>query len=565
MSHRFTPTLSHLALAASCLLALLLQGHTLLRPMLISDDIAQHHVWLDAGEGSGFLPDDPWIETSRVIQPYCAAALFQAVRLCLPALLVGKVIALVLLALTGWLIFRIGHCLGGARLAWISMGLFFISDAWIGLSGGFARSFAWPVVCGLVLALLHGRRGWAALCLFLAAALYPVAFVLLAPAYVLVWLGDQMRDGWRSLWNVRLHLRTHWPVLLAVAAGSALVLLKSSEISHHPLLGPQVTLDQIRQDPLYGPGGRVPLWPQPPLHAMLPWTLMPWDKAVLEPVLRHLAALPPAVSKGAVTGLQLASLLGAALAFFLVGRRSRSHAWVLLSLALSGSLMFWLADLLLPRLFESSRYLVWSMPVIGVLAWALLLDSAVALLPPGRLRSAALVILALVLVSRAPAIRGKGAEDVSEYAPLYNQLARTGGGEIIACFPRTGDFIPVLCHRSVFISNESSHAVLFTRYRELVMTRQAAQLKAFYSDREDDVRAFCRQHNISWLVVEEKYCRQDMEPGVTFAPFEQQMHDLLKQTPVPWLLAYARKSGKQVQPGVYLLNTGSILDSTAQP
>ncbi|MCF7787347.1 MAG: hypothetical protein K9N47_14560 [Prosthecobacter sp.] len=565
MPHLSSLNLSRLALVISCLLALVIQGHTLLRPMLITDDIAQHHVWLDAGEGSGFLPDDPWISTAKVIQPYVSAAVFSSVRLLLPTLLVGKVIALLLLALTGWLVYRIGQCLGGARLGWIALGLFFISDAWIGLSGGFARSFAWPIVCGFLLALLNGRRGWAALCLFLAAALYPIAFVLLAPAYVLVWLSNQSRHGWRSLYNLRLHLQNHWPVLLAVVAGSTLVLLKSSEISHHPFVGPQVTLAQIQQDPLYGVGGRVPLWPQTPIQAMLPWTLLPWNKTVIEPLTRHLPTLPASVSQGFTVAWQLAALLGVVLALFLVSRRSRGHALVLLALALSGCLTFCLAELLLPRLFESSRYLVWSMPVLAVLSWAVLLDAVFALVPPGRLRPAAFVLLALILASRVPSIRGKGAEDVSEYTALYTQLARTGGGEVIACFPRTGDFIPVLCHRSVFISNESAHAVLFTRYRELVMSRQTAQLKAFYSAKAEDVRTFCQQHNISWLVVEEKYYRPDMEPGLIFAPFEQELRDMLKQTPQPWLLTYARKSGKQVQPGVYLCNTGPILDSTAQP
>jgi hypothetical protein len=173
----------------------------------------------------------------------------------------------------------------------------------------------------------------------------------------------------------------------------------------------------------------------------------------------------------------------------------------------------------------------------------------------------ALVLLGLVVISRVPAIQGKGAEDMSHYEALYRALFRTGGEEVIACFPRTGDLIPVICHRSVYISHESSHAVLFSRYRELVMERQAALLKAFYSASAADVRVFCNDNNISWLVVEEKYYRPDMEPGVHFAPFEQQLRESLKQTPQPWLLTYARKSGKQVQPGVYLLNTGPILDS----
>ena len=550
-----------LALLASCILALLLQGHTLLRPMLITDDIAQHHVWLDAGEDSGFLPNDPWLVSAKVIQPYMAAALFKTVRMFLPTLLVGKVIALVMLALTGRLIYGIAERLGGVRLGWITLGLFFISDAWIGFSGGFARSFAWPLVCGFILGQLTERRSLTALSLFLGAALYPIVFVLLSPVYVMLWLCKEMRLGWRDVFNLRAQWKVHWPVVLAVVAGSTLVLLKSSEMGLHPLVGPQVTLEQIQHDPLYGPGGRVPLRPPTPLSTVLPWTLIPWDKALLEPVLRHAAAISKTVS----LVVPLVAVAAFATAMLLVWRRSRENALVLLSLAVSGVGTYWLAELLLPRLFESSRYLVWSMPVLGVLSWGIVVDAAVGLLRPGRSRQVVLVLLALVLAARAPVIRGKGAEDMSEYSALYTQLARTGGGDVIACFPRTGDLIPVLCHRSVYISNESSHAVLFTRYRDLVMERQAALLRALYSRKAGEVRDFCEKNNITWMVVEEKYYRQDMPPGVQFAPFEQQMREMLKQTPEPWLLAHARKFGKQVQSGVYLLNSASIIAPADQP
>lgn len=557
---------SRLALLASCIIALLLQGHTLLRPMLLNDDIAQHHIWLDAGEGSGFSPEDPWVSTSKAIQPYVSAAVFQLLHTVLPTLLVGKVLALVMLALTGFLIFKLASHFGSARLGWVAMGLFFISDSWIGIGGGFARTFAWPLVSGFLLATVSGRRGWTAVCLFLAATLYPIMFVLLVPAYLLLWLqAESQAGGLRQLINWRHQFRTHWPVMMAVAAGSAFVLFKSHELGLHPHVGPQVTLAQIKTDPLYGPGGRVPLWPPSSLGPSLAWALMPWDKILLEPVLRHAASLP-AVLRGALPLLlNILAVAIPALAIYLLFRRSRRLAYTLLALALSSVVVYWLAQLLLPKLYEPSRYFTWSMPVLAVLCTAILLEAAVTRLPQGRLRQAGWVLLVLFILSRASSIRGKGAEDVSEYSSLYTELVRTGGEEIIATFPRTSDFIPILCHRSIFVSNESSHGVLFTRYRELVMTRHTALLQAFYSPKQEDVRTFCQQHNISWLVVEDKYYRPDLPPDVHFAPFMQKLRDMLKQTPQPWLLTYARKSGKQVQPGVYLLNTGPILDSSAQP
>lgn len=552
-------------MGVACLVTLLLQGGTLQRPMFITDDIAQHHVWLDAGPGSGFQPDDPWIDCSKVYQPYLAAAVYEAVHLVLPTLLVGKAIALAMLALTAYLTFLIGLRLGGQRLGWIAMGLLFLSDAWIGMSGGFARSFAWPVVCGFLLGLLSGRKGLTALCLFLAAAFYPMLFILLAPAYALFWLYGEACNGWRQTLDMRAQLRALWPLLLAVVAGSALVLLKSREMEMHPHMGPQVTLTQIQTDPIYGLGGRVPLWPQYPLYALLPGPLLPWGKVLVEPVQRHLAASSAGLAEKGDILLHLLAVAAFILALFVLWRRSREKAVALAAVAVSSMVAFQVAELLLPKLFESSRYIVWSFPVLGLLGWSLLLDTAVGFVASKRIRQLLLVVLVVVFVARSPAIRGKGAEDVSEYAPLYNALVHTGGEEMIACFPRTADLVPVLCHRSVFVSHESSHAVIFTRYRKLVVERHAAQLKAFYSPSAADVRAFCDEHRISWLVVEEKYYRPDMPLGVHFAPFEQQMRDMLKRTPQPWLLTYARKNGKEVQPGVFLINAGRIVESSDPP
>jgi hypothetical protein len=394
--------------------------------------------------------------------------------------------------------------------------------------------------------------------------LYPMLFVLLAPVYAIVWLYGEAQNGWRQTFNLRAQLRAQWPLLLAVVAGSALVLLKSREMQLHPFMGPQVTFEQIKTDPLYGVGGRVQLWPQSSLLALLPDPLLPWGKVLVEPVLRHMATMSAGLVKTANQVLHLTAVLGFVIAMFILWRRSREKAVVLLTLMVASMATFQVAEFLLPKLFESSRYLIWSIPVLGVLAWSVLLDVAVGLVASKRVRQVLLVVLLGLFVARTPAIRGKGAEDVSEYAPLYTELVRTGGEEMIACFPRTADLVPVLCHRSVFVSNESSHAVIFTRYRELVMERHTALLKAFYSPLLADVKAFCKDNKISWLVVEDKYYRPNMEPGVHFAPFEQQMRDMLKQTPQPWLLTYARKAGKQVQPGVYLLNTGSIIEASDQ-
>lgn len=553
-----------LAWVVSILLALVIQGNGLFQPLVLTDDIAIHHVWLEGGVEKGFVENDPWLLTAHDIQPYALSSLWQLLGGLLPTLLMGKSLALVLLAITGWCIFQVGSALRSPRAGWIAMGLLFASDAWIGISGGFARSFAWPLVCGFLAAMLLERRAWVAVCLFFSAAFYPVVFVLLVPTYGIFRLCEALRASPKLSWRQTLNARAEWLILVSVFLGAFLVLLKSRELSHHPLVGPQVSLAELQSDPIYGVHGRVPFWPQPSLLPVVQWGLLPWDKAILEPVVRHASAMPTALRGGATVLLTLLTFAVPGAALFWIFRQNSQRGWVLLALALGAVFTFAFASLLLPRLYEPARYVVWSMPVLAVVAWAVVLDVGIGWLKSVRLRVAACLCLALVIASRLPSIRGKGAEDVSEYAALYQELSRTEPGQTIACFPRTGDFIPLLSHRSVFTSYEASHAILFSHYKEMVMDRHAAFVKAFYAETADEVRSFCHERSIQWLVVEEKYYRADLSEGFYFAPFEGQVRQRLKETPVPWLLQHARKSGKEVQSGVFLLNANTLPGWTSQ-
>lgn len=548
-------------LVVSFVLTILVQGSTIFNQFCLTDDIAQHHVWLDAGENTGLRSDDPWLIASHAFQPYVLAAFFKCLHFIFPTLLIGKVIALFALWLTAFLIWEIGKACVGERAGWICLALFFVSDAWIGISGGFARTFAWPIVCLFLLASLKRQLIISCLALFFAAAIYPIVFVLLIPTFLFIALSDwQFQNASRSKlipYNSYLIV----PFLLLVC-GVILILLKSYELNSHPLVGPQVQHSEIMTDPLFGQHGRWPLWPQPALVTILPWSFMAWGKVLLEPIMRYAEffAIKSTVITIVVGVISVTIPVCALAKLFYFNRRAFI---VFISLFFSAITVFFAAKLTLPKLYEPSRYLVWSIPVMSVILFSITAEMGVGQIKNISIRRTIYGLSVALILSRIPAIQGKGAEDISEYSKLYSAIRELPPNITIASYPRTSDFIPVVCHRNIYLSHESSHAVIFKNYREIMVSRQHRLISSLYSDDLGAIQKFCREEKIDWFIIEDRYYRKENVFTTHFQPFLDQINGLLENQPTFKLLSLAHQYGQEVQNGVYLLSANVVLASSS--
>ena len=545
-------------LFAAIILTFSIHGFTLFEKYLITDDIAQHHIWLDAGTGNGLESNDPWIIASKAIQPYFLSFIDRVAHLCVPTLLVGKCIALLSFALTCVLVFALGKEFANNSVGWVALSLFCISDAWIGMSGGFARAFAWPLVALFLYGSARQNNSLIGLSLFASAALYPIVFVLVLPAWLMILFYDAFfgRDHTETLvrsWNLFHQQRLQ---LLAIVSGALLVLLKSHELSTHYMIGSQVSLAELQTSPLYGPEGRWPLWPQSNLLPSLTWSLMPWGKSFFEPLARHINTNSYLVLFETI--FSFISIVAPLFSLYLVKKTRSRNAFILLSFASSGVVTFLLAKIFLPKLYEPSRYLVWSMPLLAILCWSLLFNHLLSKIKNDKFNKIAVGVFCLLVLTRYAAIRGKGAEDVSEYSFLYQRLSQTKKQDIIASIPRTSDFIPVFANRSIFVSHESSHAVLFSNYRNLVVSRQDLFVEAFYSMKSAAIEEMVSDHGVDWFIVEEKYYTGNLPADFHFAPYKNKIIDSLKLFPEPFLLKFARIYGETLQEGTYLIDAKTL-------
>ena len=168
------------AAAFACLLASLFASWRLLRPDVLSDDALVHQYWMWHFRDPQLF-NDPLTaelrESSRYPDGY--EALFWLASQVADPIAFGEWLGVGLMALSGWLVFRIVREHTDWRpAAWIGAALFLALIEIHRFYGGFPRAFVQPVVLLTVLLAMRGRNSAAALVAGGGALLYPPAAVL---------------------------------------------------------------------------------------------------------------------------------------------------------------------------------------------------------------------------------------------------------------------------------------------------------------------------------------------------------------------------------------------------
>jgi hypothetical protein len=92
---------------------------------------------------------------------------------------------------------------------------------------------------------------------------------------------------------------------------------------------------------------------------------------------------------------------------------------------------------------------------------------------------------------------------------------------LIAAPPVLADYIPTFSRRKVFINGELSHPWP-DKYWETVKARTFEFFDAYFSDRLDKVAAFCRKHEIDYLIIDRRHFTKEFlkEGKIYFEPFD---------------------------------------------
>jgi len=235
--------------------ALLWLGPYLWRVDLVSEDSTQHVFWFWRWVDAAFLTSDLAADyfSSSAVAPLGYRSLYAIVVPFVGPQLAGELVAIALLALSCGLAWMLGTSLGEKRSELRGLLAVVATLALIAMPRpdllspmGFQRSFALPITLLVLWALVARRYAWVGVGWLGAALFYPVIVPVLGLAGAAVLLFETLRER-------RLPRAWPWNALAGVAA-IAIVLTNAVPLDW---VGPQVTLEQARAMPEFGPGGRL--------------------------------------------------------------------------------------------------------------------------------------------------------------------------------------------------------------------------------------------------------------------------------------------------------------------
>jgi hypothetical protein len=442
-------------------------GPYLIRADVVADDAAQHIFWMYRFVDPELFPKDlsaAYFSDSSAA-PWGYHALYYTLSRALDLQTAAEWVAVVLVALSSWLAWRLGLACGDQNpelrglcavatvLGMLSMGL---TDIMSPL--GLQRSFALPLMLLCLWALVARRYAWVGVAWILAALIYPVVLVVVGLTSGFVFLSDIVRER-------RLPPAIVWNAVLGMGAVVVVVL----NISAPPGLGPTVTGEQARAMVEFYPGGRLPMFG---MNLNGTW------------LNDHHIAL----------GWSLYALLLLAMAALVVIWRKRLRSipvagWIVVAVGLG---VWLISRQVLFELYLPNRHSRWSLACFAMLVYSAagyalvemvhrqLESSGVA----GRVSVTwivavtAPVLVAIALVPQALRVYHRPVDVDMERA--YQFIASLPKDTLVAAHPDIADFVPLRSRRSVLASTETSLPWGLGYYRQ-VMPRIEASLRAAYA------------------------------------------------------------------------------------
>jgi hypothetical protein len=469
ISHTVAASLAGSALQWSAFLCfaaatLLWLGPYLWRVDLVSEDATQHVFWFWRWVDSAFLTNDPAADyfSSPAVAPPGYRALYAMVVPLLGPQLAGEIVAIGLLALSCGLAWMLGTSLGEKRSELRGLLAVVATLALVAMPRpdllspmGFQRSFALPITLLVLWALVARRYAWVGVGWLGAALFYPVIVPVLGLAGVAVFLLETLRER-------RLPRAWFWNALAGVGA---IVIVLSNSV---PLdwVGPQVTLEQARAMPEFGPGGRLDMTARSPAFWFRDHRYgIGWPVATL-----GVFALAAVFVRVAGRSMDNA-------------RQIPKPAWML---AGAGLLLFAISHLTLFHLYLPNRHTRTSIAVFGIVAIvaavSLLVEKTRGSVEDARTnRVGALVAPIAVALLFLPLGLQLWRQPVDENLErIYQAIGALPVDTIVAAHPDLANYVTLRTGRSVLASSETALPFM-PRYYDLVQPRLVASLRAAHA------------------------------------------------------------------------------------
>lgn len=448
--------------------------------LVISDDFPQHLLWLFTFGETNFQLNDPLVEFSVLIQPWGYYALNRFLVLFFDPLTISKFFSFFPLLMTSGFTFLLLK----KRFGWVVAfaGMVLISHlALERIVGFFARSFAIPLLLGFLYFWVEKREKGVAMMLLLSALFYPVSWLLecgiigLNYAY---WFFTRKQAA-------KLRKEQHFWILGAVLLCGGLILLKTQQIRSSPLAGSFFDRLELTSMAEFQPGGRVDfsahLNVKAPLEFPWHWYLrLSYAKIIL-------------------------LLFGAYLIRSIIKKSEQQlFDWTLLSLFLSGTLLFYLAILFLPKFFLPGRYLYYSyLPFASLLFMRILGLGKKWWCKP--LIGGLLLCLVTFSTFHKNFKKNRGLSSYNKYEILYKKIQSIPKPVLIAGPPAVCSQIPTFCQQSVLFSDEAAHGIYFKNYFQHFEAKIVDFISAYTAEDIDTVIGFIQKYQIDYLLIDRSF------------------------------------------------------------
>jgi hypothetical protein len=477
------------ALAFSLLFTVRSMQLLLVSGEVIQDDARQHVFWMLRFQDPEAFRDDLIADYFQAQAPAGYAALYWILSWVMDPRVASKVLPFVLGAVLAVFTFLFTRKLHPSPLAAFLATVLVTWYAWQqdDLSSGSPRAFLLPMLVAFLWAVVSGRRILAVLLTVLGALLYQVGAAL---ALSLLALRLVHFRGRRPLLS---RDRAAWLQLVAATALVAIVMVPGELLGSE--FGPPVSVAEARAMPEFADGGRVTFFVEDAYRYWLAsfrsgFNLRITDQLIVDlPVLYEYAALAAFL----LPLIMLRRHIGAA-------RLPRPEAVVLAQVLLVSLTLFFLAHLLLFRLYLPARYVQWTVPlvfgVVGGLALGIVVEQLTARAPAFR------GVLALALAAGLALYPAKyDAVIVGNRHPKVAAYLRTQPKDVlVAAAAVEADSIPTFAGRRVLTSREYALPYHLGYYNQM-RQRTEDLIDAYYAESPRAVLDLIDRYGVDLIVV----------------------------------------------------------------
>ncbi|MCX5892946.1 MAG: hypothetical protein NTW80_08260, partial [Deltaproteobacteria bacterium] len=453
-------------------------------PYVVNDDVRQQIFWMQQWLDPELFKGDLLADYARHYVPWGVKGLYWLTSWVADPITVSRILPGLLFIFLALCLYRMGLKLGGRRLAWATVAVYWLMPFFLdNLAGGLARAFGAPLLAFFWLSWQEDWPRGMGTALILQALFIPYVFLISALAAGLAWLAGRIAKTAAPPFPAR---PTHF---LLLAAGVVMgALMDFSYVKDG--FGPLVNYAEMLNRPEFYAGGRYTILPVPSIF----WELIsPWEW------------LAPFRDLGLAAALTVCVVLPAATLWGLARVSWRPLKPMLqpaVYLGLASLILYFGARVFLLKLFIPDRYLIYTLNLAYCLILALGLHAALRMARWPR----TLAVLALLGAAALGVLRleNAGLKDYAVYQPVYAALAATPKDALIAGHPNLMDNVPTFARRRALVTYKLAHP-WSKGYWQQIEPRLHDLFAAYYAADPQEVIAFCRKYGVSFLVVDDRH------------------------------------------------------------